>query len=526
MQGRLVVGRYRLLELIGRGGMGRVWCATDEILGRRVAAKEIRVDGLVGEESAVQRERSRREARATARIDHPNVVRVYDVAEEGDRLWIVMELIDGRSLDQVLTHAGPVGPREAARIGLGLVGALRAVHAVGVLHRDIKPGNVLLTAGGRIVLTDFGIAAMQDAAALTMAGTLVGSPDYMAPERVEGRRQGPPSDLWSLGATLCAAVAGQSPFSRATTMATLHAVLYEQPVIPAEAGPLRDLLAGLLLKEPGQRPTLDAAEEALAALLEPLPHPPTALSEQPPPAPPPAPAPPPVQPHRPPPGAPVQDERPGTAPAPPGRRRAVLVTCGAVAALCVVVAAVVLAGRGSQGGGGQTPDPGTRGPSVSTASSTRASSPASPSSPQDTATAATAARRAEDGFSWVPPAGWNRTQQSPSDVTYTSKDGAVELSAKQGRTTEDLLTHWQRFEEGFHGTPGYRKIRLERTTYAGDPAVIWEYAFLQGGQPRHGRQLGFESGGRTFQVSVWYADPAETTALRVYESVKESFRTG
>lgn len=196
-----------------------------------------------------------------------------------------------------------------------------------------------------------------------------------------------------------------------------------------------------------------------------------------------------------------------------------LVTCGAVAALCVVVAAVVLAGRGSQGGGGQTPDPGTRGPSVSTASSARASS-------QDTATAATAGRRTEDGFSWVPPAGWNRTQQSPSDVTYTSKDGAVELSAKQGRTTEDLLTHWQRFEEGFHGTPGYRKIRLERTTYAGDPAVIWEYAFLQGGQPRHGRQLGFESGGRTFQVSVWYADPAETTALRVYESVKESFRTG
>ncbi|KOG88435.1 serine/threonine protein kinase, partial [Streptomyces varsoviensis] len=194
--------------------MGRVWRAHDEVLGRPVAAKEIRIGELVGEDSAVQRERSLREARATARIDHPNVVRVYDVAEEDDRLWIVMELVDARSLEQVLTQDGPVEPREAARIGLGLARALRSVHAVGVLHRDIKPGNVLLTVRGRIVLTDFGIAAMQDAAALTMAGTLVGSPEYMAPERVEGREQGPPSDLWSLGATLCAAVGGRSPFTR------------------------------------------------------------------------------------------------------------------------------------------------------------------------------------------------------------------------------------------------------------------------------------------------------------------------
>lgn len=486
MQGRLVVGRYRLLELIGRGGMGRVWRATDEMLDRRVAVKEIRIDGLLGEGSAVQRERSRREARATARIDHPNVVRVYDVAEEDDRLWIVMELVDGRSLEQVLRHDGPVDPREAARIGLALVRALREVHAVGVLHRDIKPGNVLLTERGRVVLTDFGIAAVQDAAALTMAGTLVGSPDYMAPERIEGREQGPPSDLWSLGATLCAAVAGRSPFTRATTLATLHAVLYEEPEIPPEAGPLGELLSGLLLKDPGGRPALDGVEEVLAAVgapppPEPVPHPPTAVTAPPPPAPEAAPE-------------PVQDERP---PRPRPYRRAALLAATAVVAVSVVAGAVLLALQGSPGGGGAAGSP----------------------SPSDV-------RRTEDGFSWAPPTDWNRTQKSPSDISYAAKDGTVEISASQATTTEDVVTHWQRDEQTFHGITGYRKIRLAPTTFRGNSAVVWEYTIPQAGTPWYGQQLGFEKGGRTYQVNVWYQDSAKTAALDVYARVKASFRTG
>ncbi|WP_324607943.1 protein kinase, partial [Streptomyces rimosus] len=264
--GRLAAGRYRLLELIGRGGMGRVWRAHDEILDRWVAVKEIRIDERAGEESVVQRERSLREARATARIDHPNVVRVHDVAEEGDRLWIVMQLVQARSLEQILAQDGPLAPDAAARVGTGLARALREVHAVGVLHRDVKPGNVLIDDRGAVVLTDFGIAAMQDATALTMAGMLIGSPDYMAPERVAGQEQGPPSDLWSLGATLCAAVAGQSPFTRATTLATLHAVLHEEPAIPPAAGPLREVLVALFNKAPEARPTLAEVE----ARLEPL----------------------------------------------------------------------------------------------------------------------------------------------------------------------------------------------------------------------------------------------------------------
>ncbi|MHA5053313.1 serine/threonine-protein kinase [Streptomyces sp. SD15] len=244
--------------------MGRVWRATDEMLDRLVAVKEMRIDGLDPEDTRTRRERTLREARATARIDHPNVVRIYDVVDEGERLWIVMELVAGRSLEQMVVEDGPLAPPAVARIGLELVAALSQVHAGGVLHRDIKPGNVLVERRGRrVVLTDFGIAALQDAEALTMVGMLVGSPDYMAPERVSGRPQGPPSDVWSLGATLCAALGGRSPFSRATTLATLHAVLYEEPELPSSAGDLRDILAALLDKEPSTRPGLDELGTAL-----------------------------------------------------------------------------------------------------------------------------------------------------------------------------------------------------------------------------------------------------------------------
>nr|WP_239149510.1 serine/threonine-protein kinase [Streptomyces sp. SID12501] len=254
--------------------MGRVWRAADEMLDRPVAVKEMRIDGLDAEDTRTRRERTLREARATARIDHPNVVRVYDVVDEGERLWIVMELVAGRSLEQLLVQEGPLGPGDTARLGLGLVSALRQVHAGGVLHRDIKPGNVLVERrDGRVVLTDFGIAAIQDAKALTMVGMLVGSPDYMAPERVSGQDQGPPSDVWSLGATLCAALGGRSPFSRETTLATLHAVLYEDPELPAAAGPLHDILAALLEKEPSARPALEDVERILRPVAFPEPTP-------------------------------------------------------------------------------------------------------------------------------------------------------------------------------------------------------------------------------------------------------------
>lgn len=269
-------GRYLLGERVGQGGMGRVWRARDEMLERPVAVKELWLHGPdVDEDPVTRRERALREARASARIDHPGVVRVYDVAEEDDRLWIVMEFVEAPSLERTVADHGPLGVRETARIGLALAEALRRVHAAGVLHRDVKPGNVLLGPGRRVVLTDFGIAALQDAQGLTQAGTVIGSPEYLPPERATGRDPGPASDWWSLGATLCTALTGHSPFARPTIAATLLAVVYEEPELPGPDCPLTPLLRGLLAKDPALRPDADeivAFLTAAAARAEPAPE--------------------------------------------------------------------------------------------------------------------------------------------------------------------------------------------------------------------------------------------------------------
>ncbi|MFF6993717.1 protein kinase [Streptomyces sp. NPDC008313] len=256
--GRLIAGRYRLLAKLGAGGMGTVWRAKDETVGREVAVKEPRVpDHLPERERANAFERMRREARAAARLDHPAVVNVHDVAVVAGQPWIVMELVRGRSLGAALQE-GTLGPREAAKVGLEVLGALEAAHAAGILHRDVKPDNVLLGSHGRVVLTDFGIAQIEGETNLTDTGGFVGSPEYIAPERVLGQRPGPASDLWSLGVVLYAATEGVSPFRRTNTPATLQSVLNATPAAPASArGPLAEAINGLLAKDPASRP--DAA---------------------------------------------------------------------------------------------------------------------------------------------------------------------------------------------------------------------------------------------------------------------------
>ncbi|MFJ7331952.1 serine/threonine-protein kinase [Streptomyces sp. NPDC101110] len=269
--GRLIAGRYRLLAKLGHGGMGTVWRAEDETVGREVAVKEPRVpDHLPERERANAFERMRREARAAARLDHPAVVNVHDVAVVDDQPWIVMELVRGRSLGDALQE-GTLSAREAARIGLEVLGALEAAHAAGILHRDVKPDNVLLGRYDRVVLTDFGIAQIEGETSLTDTGGFVGSPEYIAPERVLGQRPGPASDLWSLGVVLYAATEGVSPFRRSNTPATLQSVLNATPAPPASAqGPLAEAIRGLLDKDPARRP--DAAR--VRALLEVAAHPP------------------------------------------------------------------------------------------------------------------------------------------------------------------------------------------------------------------------------------------------------------
>ncbi|WP_371546656.1 serine/threonine-protein kinase [Streptomyces sp. NBC_00554] len=275
--GRLIAGRYRLLSKLGHGGMGTVWRAKDETVDREVAVKEPRVpDHLPERERANAFERMRREARAAARLDHPSVVNVHDVAVVDGQPWIVMELVQGRSLGDALQE-GTLGVREAARVGLEVLGALEAAHAAGILHRDVKPDNVLLGRYGRVVLTDFGIAQIEGETSLTDTGGFVGSPEYIAPERVLGQRPGPPSDLWSLGVVLYAATEGVSPFRRSNTPATLQSVLNSTPAAPASAnGPLAETINGLLDKEPSRRP--DAAR--VRSLLEAAERPPAPAPTQ------------------------------------------------------------------------------------------------------------------------------------------------------------------------------------------------------------------------------------------------------
>ncbi|MET7531117.1 serine/threonine-protein kinase [Streptomyces goshikiensis] len=261
---RLVAGRYRLLSRLGEGGMGTVWRARDETLHREVAVKEVRAPaGLGAGDIARMYSRLEREAWAAARIPDRNVVTVHDVVTEDERPWIVMELVRGRSLADLLRAEGPLTPRHAAHIGAEVLSALRAAHAVGVEHRDVKPANVLIAQDGRVVLSDFGIAMVEGSTALTMTGEVVGSPEYLPPERALGRPSGPESDLWSLGVMLYAAVEGISPFRQGTALSTLRAVVDEEPPEPTRAGPLAPVIAGLLRKEPAQRTPAAEVAEAL-----------------------------------------------------------------------------------------------------------------------------------------------------------------------------------------------------------------------------------------------------------------------
>ena len=229
---RVLAGRYALVDVLGRGGMGVVWLAEDRLLERQVAVKELTFSLALGEEERrVLRERSLREARAAARLHHPNVTTVFDVVEENGKPWLVMERVTARSLHQVLATSGPLSPSTVARIGLDVLAALEAAHSAGIVHRDVKPSNVLVDAAGHARLTDFGIATTAGDPALT-GGALIGSPPYMAPERATGEDSGPPADLWALGATLYCAVEGHPPFEREEPMATLMAVVNEDPPRP------------------------------------------------------------------------------------------------------------------------------------------------------------------------------------------------------------------------------------------------------------------------------------------------------
>ncbi|MDI5972746.1 serine/threonine-protein kinase [Streptomyces sp. SL13] len=252
--GHLLADRYRLGEVLGKGGMGTVWRAVDETLGRTVAVKELRFPGDVDDDEKRRLvTRTLREAKATARIRTSGAVTVFDVVEEDDRPWIVMELVEGRSLSDAIRADGPLPPRRAAEVGLAIIDVLRAAHREGILHRDVKPSNVLIAADGRVVLTDFGIAQVEGDPSVTSTGMLVGAPSYISPERARGQRPGPPADLWSLGVLLYATVTGRPPYDKGSAIATLTAVMTEPFDPPGVTGPLAEAINGLLIKDPAER---------------------------------------------------------------------------------------------------------------------------------------------------------------------------------------------------------------------------------------------------------------------------------
>jgi hypothetical protein len=262
---RVIAGRYALNAEIGRGGMGIVWRSEDRTIGRQVAIKELHLpDGIAPAEREVFEERVLREARAAGRLNDPGVVTVYDVVREQGTTFIVMELIDATTLTDLIRERGPLPQDVVARIAEQLLSALRTAHAAGVVHRDVKPSNVMVSASGRVKLTDFGIAQSTDDPRLTTSGILVGSPVYMAPERLRGEDADAGSDLWALGAVLFFAVEGYAAFERASTAATMHAILNDVPVLARGHGPLASVIMGLLNAHPAARPSPEQVSGLLA----------------------------------------------------------------------------------------------------------------------------------------------------------------------------------------------------------------------------------------------------------------------
>ena len=257
---RVIAGRYAVLAELGRGGMGVVWRAEDRVIGRHVAIKELNLPGG----DTVSAERIMREVRTGGRLNDPAVVTVYDVVSEAGSTFIVMELVEAPTLSELVRRHGPLPPAQAASIGQQVLSALQAAHDAGVVHRDVKPGNIMVAPNGRVKLTDFGIAQAADDPRLTTSGMIVGSPAFMAPERVAGREAVPASDIWSLGATLFFAVEGILAFDRPTTAATLHAIMNEVPYLTRTQGPLASAIMGMLIASPEARISAAQAHQLLA----------------------------------------------------------------------------------------------------------------------------------------------------------------------------------------------------------------------------------------------------------------------
>ncbi len=582
--GRVVGRRYRLIERVGQGGMGTVWQAHDDVLNRMVAVKEVDLPQLGEADRADLRERTMREARAAARMSHPNAVTVYDVIEEDGRPWIIMALVPAESLAQVIRDSGPLEPHRVAQIGLDVLSALQAAHAAGILHRDVKPGNVLLGHDGRTVLTDFGIATLEGDSSLTSTGLLMGAPAYIAPERARGLRPGPASDLWSLGATLYAAVEGRPPYDRDTPMATLTALISEEAPVPRNAGPLTPVLTGLLKRDPAERLDAPAARrllhgalavpEATRTLPTPVPvaEPATGSRErgawtQVVRRPPRADEPPPfaVAPRMPVRLEPLGPTRVGPGGRGPAGRSAAVIGLILLAAAAAAIIGVLL-GRGHQKPVvTHSPTPVKSSPSAKSAPSakpSRAASPTAKPSPQPSPSAvptpstAPSARPSPSplpsasiaptpsgggstpagfarytdpttGSSVAAPAGWYRTRDLGSQ--YDLQDPRSGRFLRFGHTSQpptDPVADWQRQEQIDRPRfPGYQRLSISSVAYRGYPAADWNFTFGSASSRTEVLNRGFETDSHHGYAIYLSAPQSQWAAsLPIFETAAATFR--
>lgn len=513
---RRVAGRYRLLQVIGSGGMGTVWRAYDELLSREVAVKELRQPPGTSESDATTlAERTLREARAAGRLANPHVVTVYDVVVDDDRPWIVMELLRARSLAAVIAEEGPLPPDRVARIGLQVLSALEDAHRHDMLHRDVKPGNVMLGSGDWVTLTDFGLVTVTGDPHLTAAGVVLGSPSYLAPERTRASAEpGPASDLWSLGATLYTAAEGQPPFERDSAIETVSAVLNDKPTAMRRAGPLKGALSGLLRKDPERR--VDSAE-ARAQLERAASATRSRTSDQLPPArAAPLPAPPPRAPE-----SSAPDPQPVQIPAPraeprkgpgPRPRWRILAAVGATVAV-IAVAVGFVATRGSDS---------TTGASDSAPGSEAAPSPVVPEAPE-----AYRITTHPTGYTLAVPVGWQ--QSGPAERTdYTDPTGTAALRVAFAQTDGQgaLATQQQAHTLAEAGSPGYQLISLDPVDYRGWDAAQWEWTDTSDNGQRHVRTRTFIVPGAPDQYSVTLETPAQAwqSLEPVFAAAVETFQ--
>jgi eukaryotic-like serine/threonine-protein kinase len=524
---RVVADRYLLQARLGRGGMGVVWHAHDTVLGRAVAVKEVALPPTLPQaERRAAEARVMREARAAARLNHPGAVTVYDVLHDQGRTFVVMELVEAPTLAGLVQAEGPLPPGRVAEIGAQLVGALEAAHRAGIVHRDVKPGNVMVADDGGVKLADFGIASLQGDPQLTMTGLVIGSPAYMAPEQASGQPSGPPADLWALGATLFYAVEGAPPFDKGSLVATLAAVVNEDPRPMRRAGQLAPVIGALLAKDPAARPSAPELREWLSALLDrarPVPSRAAPAAQGPGgtvPLPPAAPAP------------TRRPSRPVLPPAPAVHRRRWRPLLGLLGLL--LAGGLALAWLANGIGTGQRGDraaPATTRAQAGTAGTTAARpAPSTTEQPATTPAPTTATTVAPQGglpAGWraftnragnnrvgVPPGFQVRTRQRYNATVVEEQRGPGRVFTVRSTNPANPLPQSSRDYRAWarRNFAGYRELRYaEQQTYAGrDGAVVLEYQAVREGRRVHVSHINVA--GRTWGYNVEFITPVDQWA--------------